>query len=199
MSPSLLALVMASAVAAPAPAEEAIKAPQGLPPAQVIASITKEGDFEITQTVMVAETRNEVRTVNVNGAPVQQTVQVTMFKPVQVQVRIKAAGAKVYTAAGKEVKDAADKLKKPTIALYAADGKKVDPFYLKIIKPDTLVIVPQPPSATPAPATDKTPAGAAEDRARAAEEREEAAKRAAEEAVRRAEAAKRAEKEKKPK
>jgi hypothetical protein len=198
MNSALLAVALA-AVAAPAPAEEAIKAPQGLPPAQVIASVTKEGDFEITQTVMVAETRNEIRTANVNGAPVQQTVQVTMFKPVQVQQRIKAAGVKVYTAAGKEVKDAPDKFKKPTIVLYAADGKKVDPFYLKIIKPDTLVIVAQPPSATPAPATNKTPAGTAEDRARAAAEREEAAKRAAEEAVRRAEEAQRAEKEKKPK
>jgi hypothetical protein len=194
-----LALVMASAVAAPAPSEEAIKPPQGQPPAQVIAIVTKEGDFEITQTVMVPETRNEVRTVNVNGTPVTQTVQVVVSKTVQVQVRIK--GAKVYTAAGKEVaaKEVPDKLKKPTIVLYAADGKKVDPFYLKIIKPETLVIVAAPPTAVPAPVGGGTaPAGGtAEDRARAAAAREEAAKRAAEEAVKAEEAKRAAEKKSK--
>jgi hypothetical protein len=148
-----LALVLASSVAAPAPAEEAIKSPQGVPPAQVIASVTKEGEFEITQPVLVPEQRNEVRTVNVNGTPVTQTVTVTVVRPVQVTRRIKPEGVKVYTAAGKEVdaKDVPDKLKKPTVVLFAGDGNKVDPFYLKIIKPDTLVIVAPAPSPTAAP------------------------------------------------
>jgi hypothetical protein len=153
VNPSLLALVLASSVAAPAPAEEPLKVPQGPPPAQVIASVTKEGEFEITQPVLVPEQRNEVRTVNVNGTPVTQTVTVTVFKTVQVTRRIKPEGVKVYTAAGKEVdaKDVPDKLKKPAIVLFANDGNKVDPFYLKIIKPDTLVVVAPAPSPTAAP------------------------------------------------
>jgi hypothetical protein len=148
-----LALVLASSVAAPAPAEEAIKPPQGVPPAQVIASVTKEGEFEITQTVLVPEARTEERTVIMNGVAVKQLVQVVVNKPVQVTRRIKPEGVKVYTAAGKEVdaKDVPDKLKKPTIVLFAADGNKVDPFYLKIIKPDTLVVVAPAPSPTAAP------------------------------------------------
>jgi hypothetical protein len=143
MSPSLLALVLASAVAAPAPAEEPIKAPQGPPPAQVLASVTKDGDIEVMQTVLVPEARTEIRTVTVNGRPVNQTVQVTVFKPVQTTQRIKGDAVKAYTAAGKEVdaRDLPEKLKKPTIVLLSADGQKVDPFYLKIIKESTLVLV----------------------------------------------------------
>jgi hypothetical protein len=153
MNSALLAVALA-AVAAPAPAEEAIKAPKGPPPAQVIISVTKEGEFEITQTVLVPEQRNEERVVTIDGKPVKQVVTVTVARPVQVTQRHKPEGVKVYTAAGKEVdaKDVPDKLKKPTVVLFAGDGNKVDPFYLKIIKPDTLVIVAPAPSPTAVPA-----------------------------------------------
>jgi hypothetical protein len=153
MTTTLLALTLASAVAAPAPAEEPIKPPEGPPPTQVLASMTKESEFEITQTVLVPEMVTEERTVNVNGQAVTQTVSVLRYKPVQVTRRVSAEGVKVTTAAGKEVdpKEWPDKLRKPTIALMAADGKKVDPFYLKIIKSDTLVIVAPMPTPAPAP------------------------------------------------
>jgi len=146
---TLLAVVLASAVSAPAPATEPIKPPMGLPPAQVIATMTKEGDIEITQTVIVPEIRTEKRVVVVGAKAVEQTVQVTVFRPVQQTQRIKTEGVKVYTAGGKDVavKDLAEKLKTPTIVLVTFDGNKVDPFYLKIIKPDILVIVA--PSPTP--------------------------------------------------
>lgn len=143
MNPSFLVLVLASAVSAPAPGEEPIKPPQGLPPSQVIASMTKAGEFEITESVMVPEQRSEERVVIVGGKPVKQVVTVTVLRTVQVTRRVKSEGVKVYTAGGKEVdsKDVSNKLKQPTIVLWAMDGKKVDPFYLKIIKPDTLVFV----------------------------------------------------------
>jgi hypothetical protein len=207
MTPALFAVLLASAVNAPAPPDEAIKPPQGLPPTQVIASVTKDGEFEITQTRLVPARHTEERTT---AAGVKYTVQVVSYRPVQETRRIKGEGVKVYTTAGKEVspKDVPDKLRKPAIVLLAADGKKVDPFYLKIIKSDTLVLV-APVMAAPAavapptPPTDKPPAGAAEEAARAAERREEAAKRdeeakRAKEEAARAEAAKRAA-EKKPK
>jgi hypothetical protein len=161
MNSALLAVALAT-VAAPAPSEEAVKPPQGPPPAQVLASMTKAGEFEITQPVLVPEVVREPRTITVNGQAVTQTVEVVKTKTVQVTRRIKGDGVKVYTAAGKEVdaKDVPDKLKKPTIVLFAADDKKVDPFYLKIIKPDTLVIVapvpePVPPEVKPIPGGDK--------------------------------------------
>ena len=152
MNAALLAVAL-SAVAAPAPADEAIKAPEGVPPATVIASMTKDGEFEISQPQQVPEARKEERTVTIDGRPVKQTVTVFMYKTVQVTRRYKGEGVKVYSAAGKEVnaKDVPDKLKKQTVVLFAADGKKVDPFYLKIVKADTLVIVAPPPTPTPAP------------------------------------------------
>jgi len=204
MTPTLFAAILASAVAAPAPPEEAVKPPQGPPPTQVLASVTKDGEFEITQPQQVPERRKEERTVNKDGKPVTYTVEVIAHKTVMVTRRLKAEGVTVYTTAGKEVpgKDVADKLKKPTVVLLAGDGNEVDPFYLKIVKPDTLVIVAStggqpPPGDKPAVGPKPPPAGAAaEEAARAAEKRDEAAKRAAEEAAR-AEAARRAA-EKKP-
>jgi hypothetical protein len=153
MNTMLWAVILASAGAAPAPTEEAIKPPEGPPPAQVIASMTKEGELEITQPVLVPETHQEERTVNVNGQAVKQVVEVTGFKTVQVTRRVSAEGVKVTTAAGKEVdaKELPDKLRKPTIVLMAADGKKVDPFYLKIVKSETLVIVAPMPTPPPLP------------------------------------------------
>ncbi len=150
MTPTLYAVVLTAALGAPAPADEPIKAPQGPPPQQIIASMTSEGLFELTQPslVPVAETRERV--VTIKGQAVKQLVQVTTFKTVQVTRRIKGEGVKVYTAAGKEVdaKNVSEKLKKPTIVLFAADGNKVDPFYLKIVKADTLVIVAPRPATT---------------------------------------------------
>ena len=155
MNAALLAVAL-SAVAAPAPADEAIKVPEGVAPATVIASMTKDGEFEITQPAVVPSTETRVRNVVVGGVAVTETYTVTVNKTVQVTRRIKGEGVKVYTAAGKEVdaKDVPDKLKKQTVVLFAADGKKVDPFYLKIVKADTLVIVAPPPAPVPEPKRD---------------------------------------------
>ena len=152
MTSTLFAAVLASAVAAPAP-DEAVKLPTGPAPATVLMSVTKDGEFEITQASQVPTLEERTRTVNVDGRPVTEKYVVTVFKMVQVTRRIKGEGVKVYTAAGKEVdaKDVPDKLKKPTAVLFANDGNKVDPFYLKIIKPDTLVIVAPQPAPAPVP------------------------------------------------
>jgi hypothetical protein len=143
MTSTLFAAVLASAVAAPAP-DEAVKLPTGPAPATVLMSVTKDGEFEITQASQVPTLEERTRTVNLAGGGVAtEKYVVTVLKTVQVTRRIKGEGVKVYTAAGKEVdaKDVPDKLKKPTVVLFAADGNKVDPFYLKVIKPDTLVVV----------------------------------------------------------
>src|SRR5262249_15080349 len=148
-SPTLFAAVLASAVAAPAP-DEAIKLPTGPAPATVLMSLTKAGEFEITKTESVPTTETRTRIVPVAGGGAGTAAyNVPVFKMVQVTGRIKGEGVKVYTAAGKEVdaKDVPDKFKKPTIVLFAQDGNKVDPFYLKIIKPDTLVVVAPAPTA----------------------------------------------------
>ena len=154
MSVTLSAAVLAAALAAPAPAEEPIKPPQGPPPQQIIASMTSEGLFEITTTALVPTIETRERVVTIGGRAVKEMYTVTTLKTVQVTRRIKGEGVKVYTVAGKEVdaKDVPEKLKKPTIVLFAVDGNKVDPFYLKIVKADTLVIVQ--PQAVPTPVPD---------------------------------------------
>jgi hypothetical protein len=208
MSPTLLAAVLASALAAPAP-DEPIKLPQGQAPATVVASMAKDGNIEITQTQNVPVIEERTRTVNTaDGRVVTEKYAVTIMKTVQVTHRIKTEGVKVSTADGKaiDVKDLPDKLRKPTIILLATDGNKVDPFYLKIVKADTLVVVPPAPKAETiapvrpgggekiAPPVDKLAAEEeakraveAERRVREEEARAEAAKR---EAIKREEAAK---------
>ena len=49
----------------------------------------------------------------------------------------------ITNAAGKKLtaKEVLNALQKPTIVLISSDGKKVDPYYLRIVRPGTLVIV----------------------------------------------------------
>jgi hypothetical protein len=62
---------------------------------------------------------------------------------VQVTHRILTEGMKVATAGGKEVdsKDVPDRLKNWTAVILSADGNKIDPFYLSVLKENTLTIV----------------------------------------------------------
>jgi hypothetical protein len=146
MTPALFAVLLA-AVAAPAPAEEEIKPPRGPQPCQVIARVDKDGNMEITETTAVLREEKRQRTVTIDGKAVTEEYVVTTVTQMVQTRRLAAKTVKVYTTEGKEVdpKDAAEKLRKQTIVLMSCDGQKVDPFYLKIIKPDTLVIVPPPP------------------------------------------------------
>ena len=151
MNPALLAVVLA-AVAAPAPADEEVKLPQGVQPVQIIAQMNKDGRIEVTELVTEYREEKRTKTAKVDGKEVQieYVVKTVLYVP---RLRLlPEKGVKVHTAAGKEVeaKDLAEKLKKPTAVFLAWDGNKVDPFYLKLLKPDTLVIVPPPPEPVPA-------------------------------------------------
>jgi hypothetical protein len=162
MNAALLAVALA-AVAAPAPEEE-VKLPTGMQPVQIVARVSKDGRIEITEMLMEYREEKRVRIAKVDGKEVAQeyTVSVVTARPRTRMLPEK--GVTVYTAAGKEVdpKDLPAKLKNPTIAFMAWDGKKPDPFYLKPLKADVLVIVPPPPEPAPAdggpkPMPDKPP------------------------------------------
>lgn len=150
MNSALLAVALA-AVAAPAPAEE-IKLPTGTPPLQIVAQVNKDGRIEITEMLMEYRAEKRVRTITVDGKEVPQEYTVTTITPRPRKRLLPQKGVKFYTAAGKEVdvKDLTAKLKGPTIAFLAWDGKMVDPFYLKPLKADVLVIVSPPPKPVPA-------------------------------------------------
>jgi hypothetical protein len=157
MNPALLAVALA-AVAAPVPVEE-VKLPQGVPPVQVVAQVNKDGRIEVTEMIMVARQEKRTRTRVIDGKQLPEEYVVTMVTPQARKRLLPEKGVTVSTAAGKEVaaKDLAEKLKNPTVAFLAWDGKKVDPFYLKPLKDDVLIIVAPPEPTPPAGGGDKPP------------------------------------------
>jgi hypothetical protein len=157
MSPALVAALLA--VAAPVPAEDEIKLPHGPPPCHIVAQMNKDGRIEVTELLPVYRQEKRTVTRNVGGKLVTEEVVVTTMVPEARTRTIDMKGVKVYTAAGKEVdpKDLSDKLKKKTIAFLACDGKKVDPFYLKPLKDDTLIIVAPMPEPQPLDKGEKPP------------------------------------------
>jgi hypothetical protein len=122
--------------------------PKGQPPTLVLAKADREG-LAIRQMVRVAEYRQEqrTRTVKQNGQDRQVPYQVTVLDQRMEAREMRAGKFQAFGTDGKPVdaKAAAGQLKGWTAVLLSADGKRVDPFYLQVIKEGTLVIVlPQP-------------------------------------------------------
>lgn len=162
MNATLIAIALA-AVAAPAPDED-IKLPQGPQPLQVLAQLNKDGRIEVTEQMPVYRQEKRIRTRNVGGREVAEEYVVNTMTFEFRKRLLPEKGVKVYSAAGKEIdaKDLPDKLRKPVVVFMAWDGKKVDPFFLRLAKADTLVIVPpvappQPIDAGAKPDPDKPP------------------------------------------
>ena len=63
----------------------------------------------------------------------------------------KLADLNVTNAIGEELTEEQirNTLKKPTIVLLSRDGEPIHPYYLKVIKPETLVIIDRTPEAAP--------------------------------------------------
>jgi hypothetical protein len=125
-------------------AQDATKTPPGPPPTMiVVGSVDPMGTLTATQRV----TRIVPVTVEkeVVQAGVAMKVTVTEYQKVEETVTTKVA-LKDYTihdAKGEKVKpDAALKrLTSGSVILVSANGQKVDPAYLRIIKDDTLILV----------------------------------------------------------
>src|SRR5262249_25104189 len=117
-----------------------------------IARVDKDGRIEVTEQVMEVRTEKRTRDTVVDGKTVPVEYAVTTYRSQPRQRLLPERGVKVYTAAGKEVdaKDGPERRRKPAVAFLAWDGRKVDPCYLKPLKPDTLVIVPPPEAPRPA-------------------------------------------------
>jgi hypothetical protein len=135
--------VLMAVLSAPAPEPDAVKAPTGPQPQQVLARMDNEGNLEIMTSRLVPEERDVTKTVIVGGVTRAVTEKVTVMVPVQVVHRVLTEGMKMATAGGKEVdaKDVPERLKKWTPLVMSADGKKIDPFYLSVLKENTLTIV----------------------------------------------------------
>ena len=121
---------------------EPITPPKGEGP-QIALVQAVGGNLTLTVARAVPVSVQEKRVREVDGKKVEEIVALTKYTMVQEKVAISTAKAKFSTANGKKL-DAEAALKAlatPQYVALAQDGKPVDPAYLRVLKPDTLVIV----------------------------------------------------------
>jgi hypothetical protein len=138
---------------APVPASKEDK-PTGPSPVIVSAQVDKEG--RLVCFVDSIEYRPETRTAQVNVAGKLEQRNYTVMVPVMTKSRTHSLDkATIAQVGGGKVdrKELAKLLEKPTLVVMSADGKPVDPAYLKVLRKNTLVIV------VPSAASAMKPAG----------------------------------------
>jgi hypothetical protein len=111
-------------------AAEKLDLPTGPAPVPVLASMDKEGRIAITMIFMVPKKREDF-------AAGYRMV------PNKVTKAFKAEEIQAYDSAGKKIdaRDLPNKLEKEVLALGSANGKEVDPGYLRLVKEGTLIFV----------------------------------------------------------
>lgn len=142
MYPILYPLVLAT-LGAGASAEEAVKPPSGPQPHALLARMKEDGSLTLREAVAVPVTRMVRKTVVQDGVARAVVVQMTEFVTTFRLRTVAGKDVQGYDTSGKKV-DADTvrrRLNKDTPVLISVDGKPVDPFYLKLIRPGTLVLV----------------------------------------------------------
>jgi hypothetical protein len=117
-------------------------APKGPPPQVMILQVERDGTQYIvhTTTEMVPEQRAEKVKVGDKEVTRVRTVYVQVSRPVA--VRLDGKDVQVFDATGKRLTGVdIPKFLKPVPVLVSADGKPVDPLYLRLARPETLVVV----------------------------------------------------------
>ncbi len=138
-------LLLLSVLAAPRP--EKSEAPKGPPPEVRVVKVSPKGDLVSEVTVMMTrmqtETRREERIVNGMNVVRNVTVSVPVVMQERRQVVHAAKDVKAFSAEGKaiDLKDLAKRLAYPTPVVVSADGRPVDPAYLRLFRKDALVLV----------------------------------------------------------
>jgi hypothetical protein len=125
--------------------EEKLALPQGPQPLQVVAHMDRDGNVLIRQ--MVPVYRQEVRRKKVDqkdGGTAEVQYTVTVMTQQEVQRKLVGHSVQAYNTDGKKIerKALAGLLKNESVVLMSVDGKKVDPFYLRLVKEGTVVLVP---------------------------------------------------------
>jgi hypothetical protein len=132
--------------------------PKGPAPKLMVALVDDQGRPILLKEVVEMVAVQRKVTVQVNNRNEERTV--TEHVPVQRTVPFDLGKARIFDATGKalEPKEAGKRIKGATAVLVSADGKPVDPFYLRLARPETLVVVsPEltralvPPAALPVP------------------------------------------------
>jgi len=127
--------------------------PKGPPPRIVSASIDSEGGFQFVEVTTKYVPQQRTREVNVGGQVQKVTETVTVPVTEMVQRKVDGENVEVYWVDGKKLDpEKVRKLAGKTLpVLVSSDGKPVDPFYLRLAREGTLVLVVSP-KAGPAPA-----------------------------------------------
>jgi len=117
--------------------------PKGPPPRVMVTDVDATGQpflRHVTQEVVPEERQVEV-VVNGKAEVRKYVVHVPVLR--EVRVALDRAGVEVVGTDGKRIDptDLPKLLRQPTPVLVSADGKKVDPFYLKIAREGTLIVV----------------------------------------------------------
>jgi hypothetical protein len=159
MKPNVvIALTAGLLVAAGRGKEEKSELPRGPAPIHTVARVDRAGRLIVTTPVTVYKMEERKRVVNRGGKEVEVTEFVRVPEVVLTTREVKNSQFQVFEAGGKKVeaKDLARRLTRWTPVLLSADGKKVDPFYLQVIKKGTPIILLPPetqrmPEPIPAP------------------------------------------------
>lgn len=126
-------------------AQDATKLPAGPAPSIfVVAGVDRTaGTYTVTQIVPVQEAYVVEKTVIVGGMEqkVKQTATRIVHKTVLVSRSLK--GLEFYNVKGEKLMDeeAMKRFVAGAVVLLSADGNKVDPAYLRIVKDDALIVV----------------------------------------------------------
>lgn len=150
----LVSFVLSMAVAAPVPVAPPAPATTGPIPTLLEVKAGANGKVMVTvvRTTMEKITVGQGNAINPNGAaPAVITKEVPVQKMMVVELG-EVKDLKITTADGKkvEVADAAMKLKDGGVVVVSADGKSINPNYLKLFKDDVLVLVSPELNAQPA-------------------------------------------------
>jgi hypothetical protein len=117
--------------------------PKGPAPRVMVARVSADGHPVVVRQVIEAVPEIQKVEVKVNGQVEKRQVTVYRYVLREVEVRLNVDGVQVFEANGRRIDpaDVAGRLKKATAVLVSADGKAVDPFYLRLARPGTLVVV----------------------------------------------------------
>src|SRR5262245_25344551 len=148
MSQSLTTALLTAALAAPALAQEKDKGPASPPPTlHVVSRVDADkGEVWVTQIIMVPATEKRVVVVKVlvNGkeVPENRETTVTVTRHETREVLWSAKGGRAVDGAGEPIK--ADELGKRVKAgdtVLVGTGDRVDPAWLKVLKPEAVILL----------------------------------------------------------
>jgi hypothetical protein len=136
LTAALLALPAAALTAQDGPAK-------GPPPTILVAQVDESGRPFLVHVILETVPVQKKVQVLVNNRVEERTVTVHVAESRTVRFDLDGDKARVFDAAGKRIapKELRNRLKGPTAVLVSTDGKEVDSFYLRLARPETLVVV----------------------------------------------------------